>query len=237
MSGHPLAPGELARALEAYRATGTYRAAAAAIGRDESTVRKALRRHLAPERAELHAEALDTAHEHALRAARKARRRASSALDTATDPRDVGLLAHVLHEHLRAVTAARTALHRLMPPATQTEGRLGSVVEYDAEALEGARAQLAEALTRVSDADLELLGTGDPEALRERVSLAVGIVVAATLQGNDRAARGLAALLVVSNELAGGRDVVALPSVLARPREEQPGMTVYMPQEHGSERW
>ena len=84
-SSSPLAPGELARALSAYRETGTYAAAARAIGREESTVRKALRRHHAPERTELFAAELEVAHVNALRATRHARRRALAALTEATE--------------------------------------------------------------------------------------------------------------------------------------------------------
>ena len=110
MSGHaPLAPDELAQALTVYRERGTYAAAAAAVGRDPSTIRKALRRHEAPERAALFAEELEQAHANALAAVRKARRKAVDALADATDPRDIALLAHVCHEGLRAVTTARVA--------------------------------------------------------------------------------------------------------------------------------
>lgn len=248
MSGHtPLSPGELARALEAYRATGTYRAAAAAIERDESTVRKALRRHLAPERAELHAAELDAAHELALRAARKARRRASSAIDTATDPRDVGLLAHVLHEHLRAVTAARSAHARLTAPSVATGAGMARVVEFDERAVSALSdaeldaeldaatdSVLSDVLRRRADRLAELDGVGADE-LHRNVLGAVTVLVGRTLRGDVAARRCVASLFAVAAEeipLTGDGPVVLLPASLARPRVEQAaGVTVYMPRE------
>ena len=244
MSGHtPLSPGELARALEAYRATGTYRAAAAAIERDESTVRKALRRHLAPERAELHAAELDTAHENALRAARKARRRASSAIDTATDPRDVGLLAHVLHEHLRAVTAARSAHARLTAPSVATGAGMARVVEFDERAaaalsddeLDAATDSVLSDVLRTRAARLAELDGVPADELHRDVVGAVTVLVGRTLRGDVAARRCVASLLVVAAEeipLGGDGPVVLLPASLARPRVEQAeGFTVYMPRE------
>lgn len=244
MSGHtPLSPGELARALEAYRATGTYRAAAAAIERDESTVRKALRRHLAPERAELHAAELDAAHENALRAARKARRRASSAIDTATDPRDVGLLAHVLHEHLRAVTAARTAHARLTAPSVATGAGMARVVEFDERAaaalsddeLDAATDSVLSDVLRTRAARLAELDGVPADELHRDVVGAVTVLVGRALRGDVAARRCVASLLAVAAEeipLPGDGPVVLLPSSLARPRVEQSeGFTVYMPSE------
>ena len=49
MSG-VLPPAVIASALQVYRESGTYAAAARAVGVEESSVRKALRRHTAPER-------------------------------------------------------------------------------------------------------------------------------------------------------------------------------------------
>jgi hypothetical protein len=136
VSGHaPLAPDELAQALTVYRERGTYAAAAAAVGRDASTIRKALRRHEAPERAALFAEELEQAHANALAAVRKARRKALAALADATDPRDIALLAHVCHEGLRAVTTARTAHARIVGTGHEVAPRVD-------EELRGAPAEL-----------------------------------------------------------------------------------------------
>lgn len=140
MSGHtPLAPDELAQALVVYREQGTYTAAAVAVGRDASTVRKALRRHTAPERAALFAEELEHAHANALAAVRKARRKAVDALAEATDPRDVAMLAHVCHEGLRAVSTARVAHGRVVSAEREIEARVG-------EELRGAMERLKRAL-------------------------------------------------------------------------------------------
>jgi len=108
-----LPPAVIASALVAYRAQGTYASAARAVGCDESTVRKALRRHTAPERWQIMADALDDAHEAALATVVLARQRTVDALQVADDVRDVALLSHTLHEGLRAVTTARAAHGRI----------------------------------------------------------------------------------------------------------------------------
>ena len=120
MSG-VLTPAVIASALEIYRSTGTFAGAARAVGVEESTVRKALRRHTAPERHELMADALDDAHEAALASVVIARQRTVDALQVAEDIRDVALCAHTLHEGLRAVTTARAAHGRLVLVAVQPE--------------------------------------------------------------------------------------------------------------------
>ena len=124
MSPSPLSPGDLSTALAVYTEAGTYAAAARAVGRDESTVRKALRRHAAPERTALFAMELEAAQINALRATRRARRKAVAALDATDDPRDVALLAHVIHENLRAVSQARAAHGRLIATETTVETRV-----------------------------------------------------------------------------------------------------------------
>lgn len=150
MSASPITPADLSHALDVYRTEGTYAAAARAIGRDESTVRKALRRHAAPARADLFAEELATAHVNALRATRKARRKALDALDVTDDPRDVALLAHVLHEGLRAITTARAAHGRLVEAEKAIESR---VEEELRGALDRLRSALpADAYERALDA-------------------------------------------------------------------------------------
>jgi len=108
-----LPPAVIASALVAYRAQGTYASAARAVGCDESTVRKALRRHTAPERWQIMADALDDAHEAALATVVLARQRTVAALEVSDDVRDVALLSHTLHEGLRAVTTARAAHGRI----------------------------------------------------------------------------------------------------------------------------
>jgi len=150
MSASPLTPTDLSHALDVYRSEGTYAAAARAIGRDESTVRKALRRHAAPARAELFAEELATAHVNALRATRKARRKALAALGATDDARDVALLAHVLHENLRAVSQARAAHGRIVATEVVVAVR---VEEELRSALDRLRSVLsADAYTRALDA-------------------------------------------------------------------------------------
>ncbi len=202
MSGHaPLAPDELAQALTVYRERGTYAAAAAAVGRDASTIRKALRRHEAPERAALFAEELEQAHANALRATRKARRKAVAALADATDPRDIALLAHVCHEGLRAVTTARVAHARLQPPdAARAAAPKGVIIETLSE----------------------------EELVAELVQLA-GEALAEQLDGDARAA--LAPLVAAAQErhrqralakLPPGAMALELPREMTRPREELP---------------
>ena len=225
----PLSPAELARAMDAYRASGTFAAAARAIGRDETGVRRALRRHLAPERAALFAEELETAHVNALRAVGKARRRASDALDTATDPRDLALLAHVAAEALRAVTAARTAHARLVAPSS-TSTAAGRVVvvgyddrpaseltdaELDAELDRHALVELRMRLARIRDAAGELVTT-DAAELERLVGRAVSILAGRALQGDADARATVGALLDhatdASNDAAAdGAGVVMLP--------------------------
>ena len=139
MSPSPLSPADLSTALAVYVEAGSYAAAARAVGRDESTVRKALRRHTAPERAALFAEELEHAHANALAAVRKARRKAVAALAEATDPRDVAMLAHVCHEGLRAVSTARVAHGRVVSAEREIEARVG-------EELRGAMERLRRAL-------------------------------------------------------------------------------------------
>lgn len=187
----PLTPVELARAMAAYRASGTFAAAARAIGRDETGVRRALRRHLAPARSELIAEELDGAHHDALRAVSKARRKASRALDAAVEPRDIALLGRALADVLRATTAARTAHARLTAPDADTDARRVVVTELSDEEL-----------------DHEL----DREARRCASTLA-----RRAAEGDASALEALEALAAMADTPADV--VVELPRSLARPRE------------------
>ena len=158
MSAAPLSPGDLSAALAVYVEAGSYAAAARAVGRAESTVRKALRRHAAPERAELFAVELADAHAAALRATRKARRKAVAALDVSTDPRDIALMAHTIHENLRAITTARAAHGRLVAAEQAIEARVH-------EELEGALDRLQRALPpEAFDRALHALSADTPEA-------------------------------------------------------------------------
>lgn len=138
----PMTPADLATALDVYRSTGTWAAAARAVGRDESTVRRALRRD-APTRSTLMREALDDAQWNALRAVNIARRRVVAALQVADDPRDVATLAHAAHDGLRAVTVARAADARLYA------GQDGESIGPDA------RDELVARFRRMTDAQLE----------------------------------------------------------------------------------
>lgn len=236
--------------MDAYRAAGTFAAAARAIGRDETGVRRALRRHLAPERAALFAEELETAHVNALRAVGKARRRASEALDTATDPRDLALLAHVTAEALRAVTVARTAHARLVAPSS-TSTATGRVVEsmtddelneeLDHHAVADLRARLVRLRNIMAD-DVP----ADPAELERQVTRAVFILAGRASRGDTEARATIGALLDhatdASNDPTADAGVVMLPPLdpapvavvelprsLARPREEP--FTMYLPRE------
>jgi len=140
-----LSPGELSQALEVYRSTGTYRGAALAIGRDESTVRKALRRHHAPDRARLMGEELQAAHANALRVVGRARRKVRDALDLAVEPRDVAVLAAAAHDGLRAVTTALVAHARLVattPPVVPAKHDLSVLSDEELMELERITAKL-----------------------------------------------------------------------------------------------
>ena len=229
--------------MDAYRASGTFAAAARAFGRDETGVRRALRRHLAPERTALFAEELETAHVNALRAVGKARRRASDALDTATDPRDLALLAHVTAEALRAVTVARSAHARLVAPSS-TSTAAGRVVvvesmtddELNEELDRHAVADLGERLARLRRAMADGV-PADPAELERQVTRAVCILAGRASRGDAEARATVGALLDhatdASNDPTADAGVVMLPPLdpapvavvelprsLARPREE-----------------
>ena len=222
----PLNPEELGRALAAYRASGTFAAAARAIGRDETGVRRALRRHLAPERAELFAEELDTAHANALRAVNKARRRASTELDHATDPRDVALLAHVTAEALRAVTTARTAHARLTAPSHAPATRVAVVAAMTDDELNAELDKhiVADLRTRLEHMHGRIVADAptDPAELERQVLRAVTILVGRAVQGDADAHAALAVLLTAATDTPDAPSdttVIELPRSLARPRE------------------
>jgi hypothetical protein len=80
--GPNLTPDEIGRAAEAYARTGSFSAAAAALGRsDDSAVRKALRRIGCPDLSSLHARAVDLG----IRRARRALNDTTSKLATRVD--------------------------------------------------------------------------------------------------------------------------------------------------------
>jgi len=192
MSG-VLPPAVVASALQVYRESGTYAAAARAVGVEESTVRKALRRHSAPERHELMADALDDAHEAALAAVVIARQRTVAALAITDDVRDVALLSHGLHEGLRAVTTARAA-----------HGRIGVVVDVEPEPADDDA--LAVTLDRISTEHLRVridrltqavardVLALSPAELAERVAERVLVLLARVAAGDVAAAGVLGAV-------------------------------------------
>jgi len=192
MSG-VLPPAVVASALQVYRESGTYAAAARAVGVEESTVRKALRRHSAPERHELMADALDDAHAAALAAVVIARQRTVAALAITDDVRDVALLSHGLHEGLRAVTTARAA-----------HGRIGVVVDVEPEPADDDA--LAVKLDRISTEHLRVridrltqavardVLALSPAELAERVAERVLVLLARVAAGDVAAAGVLGAV-------------------------------------------
>lgn len=202
MSAAPLSPADLSTALAVYTEAGSYAAAARAVGRDESTVRKALRRHAAPERAELFAAQLAASQRSYLSACRKARRKVVAALDDATDPRDLAVLSHVLHEGLRAVTTARSAHARLVAAATPATTPTGRVVEF----------------STLSDEELR--------AEADRLAAELGYVRPApsTLSADELHAR------IARIAQKADAPVVALPRLDGAPASSD-GLTVYIPRE------
>lgn len=184
MSG-VLPPAVIASALAVYRESGTYASAARAVGCDESTVRKALRRHSAPERWQIMADALDDAHEAALATVVLARQRTVDALHAADDVRDVALLSHTLHEGLRAVTTARAA-----------HGRIAVVdVEPEPEDDAGVVAKLRRLVQGKRDGAADTVRAMPAEQLAERVAERVRVLLARVASGDSDAAATLAVVL------------------------------------------
>jgi len=181
-----LPPAVIASALVAYRAQGTYASAARAVGCDESTVRKALRRHTAPERHEIMAAALDDAHEAALASVVLARQRTVAALEVSDDVRDVALLSHTLHEGLRAVTTARAAHGRISVVDVEPEA-----VDDDALAarLDGVvAARIRERLDMIRRSAAESVFAMPMEQRAERVAERVRVLLALVASGDSEAA-------------------------------------------------
>ncbi len=193
MSG-VLPPAVIASALQVYRAQGTYASAARAVGCDESTVRKALRRHTAPERWQIMADALDDAHEAALATVVLARQRTVAALEVSDDVRAVALLSHTLHEGLRAVTTARAAHGRIVvdvqpEPESADDDAL-------AAKLDGVvAARLRERLERIRRGAAESVLAMPAEQLAERVAERVRALLVLVASGDSDAAASLAVVL------------------------------------------
>ena len=192
MSG-VLPPAVIASALVAYRAQGTYASAARAVGCDESTVRKALRRHTAPERWQIMADALDDAHEAALATVVLARQRTVAALATADDVRDVALLSHTLHEGLRAVTTARAAHGRIAVVDVEPEPADDDALAAKLDGVVAAR--LRERLERIRRGAAESVLAMPAEQRAERVAERVRVLLALVASGDSDAAASLAVVL------------------------------------------
>jgi len=188
-----LSPAVIASALVAYRAQGTYASAARAVGCDESTVRKALRRHTAPERWQIMADALDDAHEAALATVVLARQRTVAALEVSDDVRDVALLSHTLHEGRRAVTTARAAHGRISVVDVEPEA-----VDDDALAarLDGVvAARIRERLDMIRRSAAESVFAMPMEQRAERVAERVRVLLALVASGDSEAATLLGHML------------------------------------------
>ena len=192
MSG-VLPPAVIASALQVYRSQGTYASAARAVGCDESTVRKALRRHTAPERWQIMADALDDAHEAALATVVLARQRTVDALQVADDVRDVALLSHTLHEGLRAVTTARAAHGRIAVVDVEPEPADDDALAAKLDGVVAAR--IRERLDMIRRLAAESVFAMPMEQRAERVAERVRVLLALVASGDSEAATLLGHLL------------------------------------------
>ena len=133
----PISPDELKVAAAEYAATGSYAAAARAIGRDKSATRKALRRASEPLRATLHARALEDAFSEATKAVRLTARQLRQDARTARRPGDRANTAFALSDAARTLTQMRTAHAKLTgehaPEKHQVDVRQLSDDDLDAE--------------------------------------------------------------------------------------------------------
>jgi len=188
-----LPPAVIASALQVYRSQGTYASAARAVGCDESTVRKALRRHTAPERWQIMADALDDAHEAALATVVLARQRTVAALATADDVRDVALLSHTLHEGLRAVTTARAAHGRIAVVDVEPEPADDDALAAKLDGVVAAR--IRERLDMIRRLAAESVFAMPMEQRAERVAERVRVLLALVASGDSDAAASLAVVL------------------------------------------
>lgn len=194
MSG-VLPPAVIASALAVYRESGTYASAARAVGCDESTVRKALRRHSAPERWQIMADALDDAHQAALATVVLARQRTVDALQVADDVRDVALLSHTLHEGLRAVTTARAAHGRIGVLDVQPEPESVDDDSLAAKLDKVIAGRLRERLDLIRRVAADTVRAMPAEHLAERVAERVRVLLALVASGDSDAAATLAVVL------------------------------------------
>jgi hypothetical protein len=159
------------------------------VGCDESTVRKALRRHSAPERWQIMADALDDAHQAALATVVLARQRTVDALQVADDVRDVALLSHTLHEGLRAVTTARAAHGRIAVVDVEPEP------EPEPADDAGVVARLRRLVQGKRDGAADTVRAMPAEQLAERVAERVRVLLALVASGDSDAAATLAVVL------------------------------------------
>ena len=115
MADHPAyTPAEIERALAAYLATGSFSAAARAIGRDRLAVTRALKRHTSDSiRAQVYARALEAEEQRALAAVRLGRAKVAAALE-ADDGSRSAELARAANDALRAVAQTRSAHAKLV---------------------------------------------------------------------------------------------------------------------------
>ena len=194
MSG-VLPPAVIASALQVYRSQGTYASAARAVGCDESTVRKALRRHTAPERWQIMADALDDAHEAALATVVLARQRTVAALEVSDDVRDVALLSHTLHEGLRAVTTARAAHGRIAVVDVEPEPEPADDDALAAKLDGVVAARIRERLDMIRRLAAESVFAMPMEQRAERVAERVRVLLALVASGDSDAAASLAVVL------------------------------------------
>ena len=115
MADHPpLTLAEIESALGVYLATGSFSAAAKAIGRDRHCVSTALKRHGSDAiRAQVYARALEAEEQRALATVRLGRAAVSAALD-ADDGSRAAELARAANDALRAVAQVRSAHAKLV---------------------------------------------------------------------------------------------------------------------------
>jgi hypothetical protein len=165
------------------------------VGCDESTVRKALRRHSAPERWQIMADALDDAHQAALATVVLARQRTVDALQVADDVRDVALLSHTLHEGLRAVTTARAAHGRIGVLDVQPEPESVDDDSLAAKLDKVIAGRLRERLDLIRRVAADTVRAMPAEHLAERVAERVRVLLALVASGDSDAAATLAVVL------------------------------------------
>lgn len=106
--GKPLTPEQIAIIAEEYEKTGSYSAAARALGVDESTARKALKRRSNPTRSDLYARA----EENGIRRARKDLKARSELINKILDPQHDPLSLGVEPKDIASLVRAQADLAR-----------------------------------------------------------------------------------------------------------------------------